>query len=85
MQLDVASVSSGGAIVLEGTVDGLTWARLTPKDGDASGIAITNRVATISSTGTYIVEYENVCAAQVRPNITAWTDGAWTVKVRTQD
>ncbi len=85
MQVDVTSVSSGGAIALEGTVDGLTWARLTPKDGDATGLAISNRVGTISNTGTYIMEYENVCVAQVRPYITAWTDGAWTVKVRTQD
>jgi len=85
MQVDVATVTTGGAIVLEGTLDGETWARLTPKDGDATGLVIANRIGTISATGTYIMEYENVCVAQVRPNITAWTDGAWTVQVRTQD
>lgn len=85
MQIAATSVSSGCTIVLEGTLDDSKWSRLTPKDGDASGLAIANRVGTISATGDYIMEYENVCALKVRANILTRSDGTYTAKVRVQD
>jgi hypothetical protein len=85
LQVVAASVSTGGAIVLEGTLDDSSWCRLTPKDGDMTGLAIANRVGTISASGTYILEYENVNALKVRANLVTRTDGTYTAKIRVSD
>ncbi|MHC4501809.1 MAG: hypothetical protein ACYTFI_00770 [Planctomycetota bacterium] len=85
MQIDASAVSTGGTVVLEGSLDGTTWARLTPKDGDAAGLAIANRIGTISATGTYIMEYENICALKLRANLLTRTDGTYTVQIRVKD
>lgn len=85
VQIAATSVSSGAQFVLEGTLDDVKWSYLTPKDGDQANLAIGNRIGVISSTGDYILEYENICALKVRANCVAWTDGTYTAKIRVQD
>lgn len=82
MQIDASSVSTGGTLVLEGTLDDSTWCPLKPVSSAMTGLAMSNRVLTVSATGTYIVHYTNKCVLKIRANLTGRTDGTYTVKIR---
>ncbi len=81
LQVVASSVTSGGTIQLEGSLDGTSYGLLTPKDGDQTNLAVSNRQGVISADGIYLLEYENVAVSKVRAHLSARTDGTYTAKV----
>ena len=85
LQVVASSVSSGGVIALDGSVDGTSFGPLTPKAVAGANLAVTNRLFTISSNGTYLIEYEGLAVKDVKANLSTRTDGTYTAKVWLSD
>jgi len=77
----LAADTVSGVVSLQGSCGGTNYGPLTPKDGDATGIAIANRLASLSATGTYIIEYENICVKKLRVLLTR-SNGTFTIILR---
>jgi len=83
LEVLAAGGTVSGVISLEGSNGKTNYGALTPKDGDVSGCAIANRLATITAAGTYIIEYRDLCVKSVRAKLTH-TNGTFTVILRVQ-
>ena len=77
----VTSETTGGVLQIEGSVDGTSFGILTPTGSVVSGCAISNGLITLSADGTYIVKFEGLALKEIRANLSARTDGTYTVKV----
>jgi hypothetical protein len=82
VQIVATNISAGGGVfALEGSDEGPSYGVLTSKTTASAGLAVTNRLFTVSANGTYILEYVDLSLFSVRVNFSTRTDGTYTIKV----
>lgn len=74
-QFTVTTGAGTPSLYLQGSVDGVNWARLKPDTTTQTSLSFSNEVATLGAQGTYILNVRNTPLSAVRY---VWSTGTAT-------